>query len=54
MFPAIAKKEGGFTYFEDEHGIPIGTMPGLDYEKYTLTLEKGDTLNADELVHHFR
>ncbi len=42
--PVIYRKNGDFTFFRDEHGVPVATMEGAEYEDYELEIHSGDTL----------
>ena len=42
-FPAVCHG-GRFALFQDEHGMAVGGLSGMDYSEYTLRLERGDRL----------
>ena len=42
-YPAVFK-EGQFVLFREKHGLPVGTMEGVQYTEYDLPLGPGDIL----------
>ena len=43
-YPAICRKEGGFTAEKDQHGPPLATTKRLKFKLNELKLEPGDIL----------
>lgn len=43
-YPAIKKADGTFELYRDKHGFVIGSMAGITYSEYELTLEPGSKL----------
>lgn len=42
-YPTV--REGGvFRLLTDRHGLPLGVMPGMKYQDYTITLRPGDAV----------
>lgn len=42
--PAVAKKDGSFTLYHDQHGLVLGGMEDMPYTQYQLKLVPGDRL----------
>ena len=43
-YPAIRGADGRYALFHDPRGFVIGGFEGMNYENYTFTLKKGDSL----------
>lgn len=43
-YPVIKRAGGDYELFRDKHSPAIGTMSGIPFKSYELTLEKGDAL----------
>ena len=43
-YPILCPKDGIFSYYREDHGLPVATMEGAEYTDYELTLHPGDTL----------
>ncbi len=43
-YPAIGRKNGGFTLFYDNHGFVLAGMKDMKYQEYEISLDVGDTL----------
>ena len=42
--PAVKRSDGAFRLFQDKHGLPLGVMPGMRYQDYTLQFAPGDSI----------
>ena len=42
--PAVKRAGGAFRLFQDKHGLPLGVMPGMRYQDYTLQFDPGDMI----------
>lgn len=42
--PAVKRSGGMFRLFQDQHGLPLGIMPGMRYQDYTLQFNPGDSI----------
>ncbi len=42
--PAVKRSDGAFRLFQDKHGLPLGVMPGMRYQDYTLQFNPGDLI----------
>ena len=42
-YPAI-REDGTFRLLTDKHGLPLGVMPGMQYQDYTIQLHPGDAV----------
>ncbi len=42
--PVICKGGGSFEFLKDPHGLVLGSIEGMEYEEYEVTLGKGSTL----------
>lgn len=42
--PMVKHAGGAFRMFQDKHGLPLGVMPGMRYQDYTLQLMSGDSI----------
>ena len=42
--PAVKRSGGVFRLFQDKHGLPLGVMPGMRYQDYTLQFNPGDAI----------
>ena len=43
-YPVIKRAGGDYELFRDKHSPAVGTMSGIPFKSYELTLEKGDAL----------
>ena len=43
-YPVIKRKDGDFELIDDEHGIPLATLPDMEFTDYELELLPGDVL----------
>ena len=43
-YPTIRHGEGGYEIFKDKHSLPLGTMEGLKFKEYEITLAPGDSV----------
>ena len=42
--PAVKRESGVYRLFQDKHGLPLGVMPGMRYQDYTLQFNPGDAV----------
>lgn len=42
--PAVKRSGGAYRLFPDKHGLPLGVMPGMRYQNYTLQFNPGDAI----------
>ncbi len=42
--PLVKRSNGAFRLFQDKHGLPLGVMPGMRYQDYTLQFNPGDSI----------
>ena len=42
--PIVKRAGGAFRMFQDKHGLPLGVMPGMRYQDYTLQFNPGDLI----------
>jgi len=42
--PMVRRAGGTFSLFQDKHGLPLGVMPGMRYQDYTLQFSPGDSI----------
>jgi len=43
-YPTIRHGEGGYEIFKEKHSLPLGTMEGLQFKEYEITLAPGDSV----------
>ncbi len=43
-FPMLRSPDGTFKIFHDKHGLVIGGLPGMKYQKYEIQMEPGSAL----------
>ena len=43
-YPLVKRAGGAFRLFQDKHGMPLGAMPGMRYQDYTLQFDPGDSI----------
>ena len=43
-YPLVKRAGDAFRLFQDKHGMPLGVMPGMRYQDYTLQFAPGDSI----------
>lgn len=43
-YPLLHRAGGQYEYLHDPHGLPLGVMPGMDHENYSISLKHGDSI----------
>lgn len=43
-YPTIRHGDGGYEIFKEKHSLPLGTMEGLKFKEYEITLAPGDSV----------
>lgn len=43
-YPVIRVGYGVFRQFTDRHGLPLGVMPGANYQDYVIQMQSGDAV----------